>query len=83
MDDRWRSVQEIAEYLGVSADSVYRWVEQRAMPVHRVGRLFRFKCSEVDEWVRGQDDGNGDQSVGKSRAGRKKAQPQKRTPASR
>ena len=57
MDDRWRSVQEIAKYLGVSTDSVYRWVEQRGLPVHRVGRLLRFKCTEVDEWVHGQDRG--------------------------
>lgn len=56
MEDRWRSVQEIAQYLGVSTDSVYRWVEKRGLPVHRVGRLFRFKCSEVDEWVRSQGD---------------------------
>lgn len=83
MDDRWRSVQEIAEYLGVSADSVYRWVEQRGLPVHRIGRLFRFKCSEVDEWVRGRDEDNGDAAPEKPRAGRKKTQPQKRTPASR
>ena len=83
MDDRWRSVQEIAVYLGVSTDSVYRWVEQRGLPVHRVGRLLRFKCSEVDEWVHGQDVGNGDENAGKPRAGRQKNQPQKRTPTSR
>lgn len=57
MDDRWQSVQEIAEYLGVSTDSVYRWVEQRGLPVHRIGRLLRFKCSDVDRWVRGQESG--------------------------
>jgi excisionase family DNA binding protein len=83
VDDRWRSVQEIAEYLGVSTDSVYRWVEQRRLPVHRVGRLLRFKCSEVDEWVHGQDAGNGDQDPGKPHAGRQKTQPQNRTSASR
>ena len=83
MDDRWRSVQEIAKYLGVSTDSVYRWVEQRGLPVHRVGRLLRFKCSEVDEWVQGQDRANGDEDAGKPRAGRQKTPPQKSSPASR
>lgn len=83
MDDRWRSVQEIAEYLGVSTDSVYRWVEQRGMPVHRVGRLLRFKCSEVDEWVHRQDEDNGEQEASKPGVRRQKTQPQKRASASR
>jgi excisionase family DNA binding protein len=57
MDDRWLSLAEIAVYLGVSKDSVYRWLEQRRMPAHKVGRQWKFKAAEVDAWVRsGQAD---------------------------
>lgn len=52
MSDRWLSVEEIAEYLGVSKDTVYTWISKRNMPVHRIGRLWKFKIEEVDEWVR-------------------------------
>jgi excisionase family DNA binding protein len=52
MDDRWMSVDEIAEYLGVSKDTVYAWVTKKGMPGHRVGRFWKFKALEVDEWVR-------------------------------
>jgi excisionase family DNA binding protein len=52
MDDRWLSLAEIAVYLGVSKDSVYRWLELRAMPAHKVGRQWKFKVAEVDAWVR-------------------------------
>jgi excisionase family DNA binding protein len=52
MDDRWLSPAEIAEYLGVSRDTVYRWLELRHMPAHKVGRQWKFKVSEVDDWVR-------------------------------
>jgi excisionase family DNA binding protein len=83
VDDRWRSVQEIAEYLGVSTDSVYRWVEHRGLPVHRVGRLLRFKCSAVDDWVHGQGEENGVREAGKSGERPQKTQPQKRARASR
>jgi excisionase family DNA binding protein len=38
MDDHWLSLAEIAAYLGVSKDSVYRWLEQRSMPAHKIGR---------------------------------------------
>lgn len=52
MDDRWLSVEEIGEYLGVSKDTVYSWISSKKMPGHRVGRLWKFKKDEVDEWVR-------------------------------
>ena len=51
MDDRWLSVDEIAEYLGVSKDTVYAWISTKGMPAHRVGRLWKFKRGEVDGWV--------------------------------
>jgi excisionase family DNA binding protein len=52
MTDRWLSVEEIAEYLGVSKDTVYTWVTGTDMPGHKVGRLWKFKVDEVDSWVR-------------------------------
>lgn len=52
MDDRWLSVNEIAAYLGVSRDTIYKWVDERGLTAHRVGRLWKFKKEEVDEWVR-------------------------------
>ena len=45
------SVDEVAGHLGVAKDTVYRWIESKALPAHRVGRLWKFKLSEVDEWV--------------------------------
>jgi excisionase family DNA binding protein len=52
MSTRWLSVEQIAVYLGVSKDTVYAWISKREMPAHRIGRLWKFKAEEVDEWVR-------------------------------
>ena len=52
MSERWLSVEEIAAYLGVSKDTVYAWIRGRGMPAHRIGRLWKFKTQEVDEWVK-------------------------------
>jgi excisionase family DNA binding protein len=52
MEDRWLSVGDMCTYLGVSNDTVYRWIEKQDMPAHRVGRLWKFKKDEVDEWVK-------------------------------
>ena len=52
MDNRWLSVEEISEYLGVSKDTVYTWINAKGMPAHRVGRLWKFRREEVDTWVK-------------------------------
>lgn len=51
-EDRWLSVDEICRYLGVSNDTIYKWIKMKSMPASRVGRLWKFKIAEVDEWVR-------------------------------
>lgn len=48
----WVSVDEVAKHLSVAKDSIYRWIEHKGLPAHKVGRLWKFKLSEVDEWVR-------------------------------
>lgn len=52
LEDRWLSVGEIGKHLGVSSDTVYRWIDNHVMPAHRMGRLWKFKKDEVDEWVK-------------------------------
>jgi len=52
MEDRWLSVEEIAKYLGISKDTVYTWINSKNMPAQKIGRLWKFKRDEVDEWIR-------------------------------
>ena len=49
--ERWLSVEEIASHLGMSKETIYRWVEKKKIPAHKIGRQWRFKASEVDTWV--------------------------------
>lgn len=58
-EDRWLSVEEIGRYLGVSSDTVYRWIEKYEMPAHRIGRLWKFKKQEIDDWVKAGKAANG------------------------
>ena len=51
IEDRWLSVDEIGKYLGVSSDTVYRWINKHDMPAHRIGRLWKFKKDQVDAWI--------------------------------
>ena len=50
--EKWYSIKEIAAHLGVSRDTVLNWITRRNMPAHKVGKLWKFQISEVDEWVK-------------------------------
>ena len=50
-EEGWVDVGVVAAHLSVNKDSVYRWVHKQGFPAHRIGRLLRFRLSEVDEWV--------------------------------
>jgi len=52
MEERWLSVDEIAQYLGIKQDTVYKWIKRKKLPAHKVGRLWKLRISEIDEWVR-------------------------------
>lgn len=52
MTESWVSVEDVAAHLGVAKDSVYRWISAKRMPAHKIGKLWKSKLSEVDEWVR-------------------------------
>lgn len=48
----WASVEGTARHLGIRKETLYRWIERRGLPGFRLGRLWKFKLSEVDAWVR-------------------------------
>lgn len=52
MSEPWLSADAIALHLGVTKDTIYAWIADKQMPAHKVGRLWKFQTSEVDEWVR-------------------------------
>ena len=50
--EKWSSLGDIAEHLGVSKDTIYRWIATKEMPAHKIGKLWKFKISEIDDWVK-------------------------------
>ena len=56
--------------------AIYRWIEHKALPGHRVGRLCKFKLSEVNSWVRADGAGSkGPDNRGGKGSGMSKAIP--------
>ena len=58
--ERWFSLEEIAQHMGVSRDTVRSWIRKNSIPHHRIGRQYKFKISEVDAWVESGQSANAD-----------------------
>ena len=50
--EKWVNLEDIAEYLSVSKGTVRTWMREGKLPVNKAGKRYKFKISEVDEWVR-------------------------------
>lgn len=50
--EKWVTLKEVQEHLGVGRETILQWIAKRNMPAYKVGRLWKFKLSEVDEWIR-------------------------------
>ncbi len=75
-EERWVGVEDVSIHLGVAKESIYRWIETKGLPAHRVGRLLRFKLSEIDEWVQKGGGGEpGENSSNKPIASKTKKKP--------
>ena len=49
--ERWLSLEEIAKHVGCSKDTIRAWIKKGTVPYHKVGRMYKFKISEVDAWI--------------------------------
>ena len=52
-EDKYISLEEAAEYIGVKPVTLRGWLkkEKLEIPAHRIGKLWKFKKSELDKWV--------------------------------
>lgn len=52
MPEKWVNLEDIAIHLSMSEDTVRTWVKDGKLPFYRAGKRYKFKISEVDEWIR-------------------------------
>lgn len=52
IEDSYISLEDAASYLNIKPVTLRKWIRQKAdIPAHQIGRLWKFKKSELDEWV--------------------------------
>lgn len=50
--DNWIGIEEAANYLGVTKETIRNWIKKTDIPAHKIGKLWKFKASELDLWVK-------------------------------
>lgn len=58
--ERWFSLEQIAQYIGVSKDTIRSWIRKNTIPYRKIGRQYKFKISEVDYWIESGQSANAD-----------------------
>lgn len=53
VSENWINIEEAAEYLGVKPVTVRSWIKmKKGIPAHKIGKLWKFKREELDDWVK-------------------------------
>ena len=51
INDKWVGIEEAAQYMDVTKDTVRNWIKKTDIPAHKIGKLWKFKLSELDAWI--------------------------------
>lgn len=55
LEENWIGLDETAVYLGISSVTLRDWIKKQdsnGIPAHKIGKLWKFKKTELDEWVK-------------------------------
>lgn len=53
INEKWISIDEAAEHLGVKTVTIRDWIRKgKDIPAHKIGKQWKFKISELDAWVK-------------------------------
>jgi excisionase family DNA binding protein len=45
------NIRQASDYLGVSPDTLYKYVGEEKIPAFKLGNRWRFKKSRLDQWM--------------------------------
>ncbi|WDE05281.1 helix-turn-helix domain-containing protein [Thalassomonas viridans] len=56
MTDQIMTLKEVAEYLKLTEKTAYRLAAEKKLPGFKVGGSWRFKSTDLEEWIEQQKD---------------------------
>jgi len=61
------TLEEVAAYLKVKAQTIYTWAQDKRIPASKIGKEWRFKKSIIDEWFNNHIDDKFDSIIQNSK----------------
>ena len=68
------NIRQASQYLGVSPDTLYKYVNEQSIPAFKLGNRWRFKKSKIDEWMEEKSMEQGPRGTRKAKAAKAAAQ---------
>jgi excisionase family DNA binding protein len=53
------TLEEVAAYLRLKPQTIYKWAQEKRIPAAKIGREWRFRKSVIDRWLDDQMFGDG------------------------
>lgn len=53
--EKWLRINEVADYLQISKENVYKLAQRGGIPASKVGGQWRFKRKRIDGWLEAQE----------------------------
>ena len=71
LNDEMLTINEVADYLKLKPQTIYKWAQAKILPGAKLGKEWRFLRSAVEQWVanRFKDPGVGGGAKGAGRLG--------------
>lgn len=51
LPENYISIEDAAKYLNIKTVTLRKWVKDKKVPSHRIGKQWKFKISELDAWI--------------------------------
>lgn len=64
------NIRQASEYLGVSADTLYKYVYEEKIPAFKLGNRWKFKKTILDQWMERKSTEGEERDNKKSKAAR-------------
>lgn len=56
--ENYIGIEEAAIFLNIKPVTLRKWIKDKCVPAHRIGKQWKFKRSELEAWVRSGDSAN-------------------------
>lgn len=58
-DNEILTLEEVASYLRLKPQTIYKWAQEKRIPAAKLGKEWRFRKSVIDRWLDDQMFGEG------------------------